>query len=361
MYQNRIKILFILPSLKAGGAERVMSFIADNLNEKWFDKKMIIVGYEEDKAFDVSNVDITFLNKSRVIFSFIDIIKIIKREKADIVIGSIGHINTLLAIISILFRKTKFIGRESSVSSIRQKFSSNNSFIGYIAQKNYKLLDAVICQSRDMYDDVRNLYNIDKNKCIVINNPISGNLSLKDSNNTDNQVKELITVGRLNKVKGHERILSVLAKLTYDWRYTIVGRGEEKDTLFDLIDRLGLKEKIRYIEFTNEVPKYLMESDLFLQGSYVEGFPNALLESCAVGTPAVVFNAPGGTKEIIEEDLNGYISENEEDFLQNVIKALELKDWNPLEIRNSVFSKFSKEIILNKYEELFKNLMEKKN
>ena len=44
---------------------------------------------------------------------------------------------------------------------------------------------------------------------------------------------------------------------------------------------------------------YLSDSDFFIQGSYVEGFPNSVLESCSVGTPVIAFNCPGGTKEII--------------------------------------------------------------
>ena len=96
---------------------------------------------------------------------------------------------------------------------------------------------------------------------------------------------------------------------------------------------------------------------MFIQGSFVEGFPNALLESCAVGTPVIAYNAPGGTKEIIEDDINGYLVTSSEEFLQKLEYALIKKDWNPEKIRNSVVKKFSSKEIINKYETIFTELI----
>ena len=76
---------------------------------------------------------------------------------------------------------------------------------------------------------------------------------------------------------------------------------------------------------------------MFLQGSYSEGFPNALLESCSVGVPVIAFNAPGGTKEIIDNGINGYIVENEEDYIS---KLKEDRIWDPKIVKDTVYKKF---------------------
>jgi glycosyltransferase involved in cell wall biosynthesis len=73
-----------------------------------------------------------------------------------------------------------------------------------------------------------------------------------------------------------------------------------------------------------------------------------------VGTPAIAFNAPGGTKEIIEHGVNGFLAGTEEEFLAY------LKESRPLEaqkIKSSVEAKFSQEHIIRKYETLFFELM----
>ncbi len=94
----------------------------------------------------------------------------------------------------------------------------------------------------------------------------------------------------------------------------------------------------------------------FVLSSFTEGFPNALLESCAVGTPVIAYDAPGGTKEIIENGVNGFIVKNEREFL-NKISYLVSTPLDPRTINKSVYKKFSKEVILFKYEQLFLNII----
>ena len=97
----------------------------------------------------------------------------------------------------------------------------------------------------------------------------------------------------------------------------------------------------------------MASNDLFLQGSYVEGFPNTVLESCFVGTPVLAFNAPGGTKEIIIHEENGYLVETEEEYEFYLNNRLNL---SPKNIRDSVANRFNKRKIITQYETLFTGL-----
>ena len=72
--KGKIKIIFILPSLVPGGAERVISFVAQNIDKKKFEPTLLIAGYKEETAYDVSNVKVKYLNKSRILFSIQSII-----------------------------------------------------------------------------------------------------------------------------------------------------------------------------------------------------------------------------------------------------------------------------------------------
>lgn len=353
MSHSKIKILFVLPSLKAGGAERVISFIATNLNEQIFETRLIVIGKKEDAVYETEGIEVNFLGKKRVMNAVPLMFKYLFTERPQIVMGSISHVNRLLGLFSFFFPSIKFVGREASVMSVMNKYSSSRKIKLPIFKNYFIRLAAIICQSEDMSNDLIQKFLVPKEKIYIINNPISGNLPLKTINSKTENKKQLLTIGRLSKEKGHKRILQALSKVNFDFDYTIVGTGNEEDIIFQLAKDLDLFKKITYIPHTNDVATILAKSDVFIQGSFVEGFPNALLESCVVGIPVIAFKAPGGTKEIIKNGINGYIVANESEFIQKINDLLFQEEWNPINIRHSVVEKFNKEHILGQYEQLF--------
>lgn len=351
---SKIKIIFLLPSLVAGGAERVMSFIAQNIDKEKFDATLLIAGDSIDNVYDVSKVKVKYLNKKRILTALPSIILEIIKARPDIVVSSISHVNAAMSIISPLFVGTKFIGREATISSKRKNEKKSRKWSPfYLINNGFKNLDKVICQSEDMSEDLINNFQVPRHKIVIINNPIS-NLTSSKQLKPVLEVKKFITVGRLTEVKGHLRILNVLSNLKNPFEYTIIGNGDLKDVIFAKIKELNLTDSVNHVPFTNQVNDYLAVSDLFLQGSYVEGFPNALLESCAVGTPVIAFNVPGGTREIVTNGINGFLVNNEKEFLE---KLKDNRQWNPKEIREFVFNKFNKEKIVKQYEALFFDIL----
>ena len=210
-----------------------------------------------------------------------------------------------------------------------------------------------------MKDDLITNYGFKQEKLIVINNPVTSDFEAKTEvhNFKSKELINFITVGRLAKPKGHKRILNSLAKLKFPFHYTIIGSGPEEENIKKLITKLNLDKKITFIPFTKEIPSYLASSDIYLQGSYVEGFPNALLESCAIGTPVVVFEAPGGINEIVENGINGYIAKTEDEYFNSILKMIDIGLWNPKIISNSVLKKYNEKEILKNYEAFFRELI----
>src|SRR5690606_11700338 len=199
--------------------------------------------------------------------------------------------------------------------------------------------------------DFINVFKIDKRKIVVINNPITNNSPLKETSRKKSKITRFITVGRLSNEKGHLRIIKLLSQLKFNFHYTIIGEGPLNDEIFKTISNFNLNDKVTHIPYTNNVAKYLSENDAFLQGSYVEGFPNTALESCLVGTPVIAFNVPGGTKEIILHGENGYLAENETEYLKFLNSPF--IDLYPDKIRSSITNRFSSEKIVMQYEKLF--------
>lgn len=343
------KIVFVLPTLTAGGAERVISFVAQHIDKNTFKSHLLILGSENEAAYTVKDINLTFLNKKRVLHAIPQLFWFLIEQRPNIVVSSIGHLNTIMGLLSVFFLKTKFIIREASVISAIRKFGKSNRLRHILSKVALLKTNYIICQSKDMASDFKKIYNVPDKKIVVINNPITTETDIK-SQNSDLKVQKYITVGRLSKEKGHSRILDLLSKSEKDFHYTIIGTGPEEKNVLDQISELNFEKKVTHIPFAPNVDDYLKTNDLFLQGSYVEGFPNAVLESCAVGTPVIAFNVPGGTKEIIEHDVNGYLVETEDQYLKylNISRV-----WNPINIHESVNKKFSKKTILQKYETLF--------
>ena len=94
----------------------------------------------------------------------------------------------------------------------------------------------------------------------------------------------------------------------------------------------------------------------FYKDPIIEGFPNTALESCAVGTPVIAFNVPGGTKEIIENNINGILVNSEKAFLDILEKIDALKKiYINKKVQEFTYNKFNKEKILNLYLDEFKS------
>ncbi|QXP52440.1 MULTISPECIES: glycosyltransferase [unclassified Cellulophaga] len=355
----KIKVLFILPSLRAGGAERVMSFISQSIDKNKFSPTLLIIENESESVYEIEGIPCVYLSKKRTLNAFGSIFSFLKKEKPDVVLSTLAHVNTMMAIQSIWFRKIKFIGREANVLSVLGKIQKNNSLLHKVfsAKRFYNLLNILICQSEDMKKDMITNYNLKPENITVINNPISDKFNLKEKNNIY-EIPNFITVGALEKRKGHERILESLSMLDFNFRYTIIGKGSEKENIKLKAAKLGLSNKIKFIPFSNDINTHLHKSNLFLLGSFVEGFPNALIEAIATGTKAIVFNCPGGINEILEPGINGYIAESNEEYSRYIKKALN-ENSDPKAIAKGVRERYDRDKILKLYENLFLKLNEK--
>jgi glycosyltransferase involved in cell wall biosynthesis len=359
MKNKKIHITFIIPSLAAGGAERILSFVAKNIDPVKFEPTLLVIGYEKDTVYNVNNLSVLYLEEPRVLKAIIPIIKYFKTKKPQIVVSSIFHLNTLIAFLSLGFPKIKFIAREANVLSVLAKQGNDNklNLSKSIIKKAYKLIDCLICQSNDMQNDMVKNYGVNFNKTTLINNPITENHQAKTQARAQSNMLRIITVGRLSKEKGHDRIIEVLSKLKFSFHYLIIGNGPEKENIFNLIKEKEIENQVSYIEYTKDVSSYLKQNDVFLQGSYSEGFPNALIESCVVGTPIIAFNAPGGIDEIIEPSENGFIVNSVEECIETLTQLNTNFTFSPKKVNQIVTERFNSKKIIGQYEELFLKLI----
>jgi glycosyltransferase involved in cell wall biosynthesis len=281
----------------------------------------------------------------------------LKRTRPHVVFSTLNHLNLLISIlIPFLPSKTVFVARESSLPSSNNLNAAYPRLFNYLYKTTLRRFQSIVCQSQAMKADLIRFYSMNADKITVIYNPVDFSLvpprtpKLKD----DSAVR-LISVGGLRPEKGHERLLQALGRCNTDFHYRIIGGGPLKARLQQLIIELNLQDRV---ELMGEIPlpyAYLSDADVLLQGSYFEGFPNAVIEAHACGTPVVAWNSPGGHHEIIIHGTNGWIIENEEQLLE-LITTRAFSQLRESEIIQLTASRYSVQQVVKAYEDLFQSL-----
>jgi len=351
------KILFIVPSMRGGGSERVISIILKHLSREKFDITLALLKkegkYLDDLPTDIKIID---LEVTQARFALVKIIKLILSQKPDIVFSTLGYLNILISIIRPFFSKNiKFIARESSIVSIQNKQEKYPKLFDFLFKNFYKNFDLIISQSNYMKNDLVQNYNIDSDKIEVINNPIDLENISKLSNEKLDEKIELLAVGRLDKNKNFKDIITILPNLNFT--LTILGEGKEKESLLNLAKQLKVEDRVKFLGFQSNPYKYMKNAKVLILTSKYEGFPNVILEANACGTPIVAYDCAGGTAEIVENGVNGYLVEcGDINELKKQIKITSRYKWDKNSIINQINSKYSSQKIILKYEKILYGL-----
>lgn len=347
-------ILFILPDLNMGGAERIITLLINNLDKNKFTPKLLLMrkeGYYLE-LLD-KNIEIIDIKTSRIRNAFFPIVKVLRTLKPDIVFGGWGEVSAYLAPIIPFFPKIRFIARETNIVSQHVIRPEIRFFYRF-----YNNFDTVIAQSDDMKYDLINNLKIREKKIIKINNPVDVDAVEAKSLELTNfpffkGFKNVVAIGNLSYRKGFDNLLKVFSYLKNENIFLyIIGEGDDKEKLIELKDSLQIKNVKFLGKITNPYP-YLKNADLFILSSRYEGFPNVLLEAGATGTFSLANNCKGGINEIIEDNVNGRIIsiEDHKNFAEE-IKITLSKKYDKNRIKNSIKNRFSKDKIIHQYEKI---------
>lgn len=355
---NITSIIFILPDLEMGGAERVICTIANHLPRDKFSPKLLLLRKEGAYLDYLKNdVEVIDLKINRIRHSIFPILAEIHKRKPDIIFCGFGEVNAYLSLFIPLFPKTKFIARETNVVSKHVTRREIRFFYRY-----YNNFHKIICQSDDMLKDLSENFKVKAEKLIKINNPVDFNFIQEKLKNAEKpacfsaESKNVVAIGNLSARKGFDNLLKVFTYLKNEnIKLHILGAGRDAEHLQKIKNEWGLTKVLFHGKQENPF-KFLNFADLFVLSSRYEGFPNVLLEAGACGTYSLANNCKGGISEIIETGINGEICniENHQQFAENLMGILSSKHDGE-RVKNSIKSRFSKEIILKQYQEILEN------
>jgi glycosyltransferase involved in cell wall biosynthesis len=367
------KIFFLIPSLTSGGSERVFSILANHLDhQKWDITVVVLDGSQRFYTINEDKVRVIDLQTPRVRQGFVKIFKLIRREKPDLVVSTLSHLNQFIALIKpFLPSKTRFIARESTILSVFHQQETVPAFRDFLVRWLYPSFDAIICQSQRMASDFNNYYKIPHSKLHIINNPVdtegvkrSGNFE-SFPNIVSNVVSKkaafrFVSVGRLSTEKGLDKALRILAQLdNLDFEYHLIGEGNQRKRLEELAKMLGISEKVSFQGVQKNPFVWMDSADFLLLTSEFEGFPNVLLEAGAVGTPSIAFACGGVVAEIIEEGINGFIVPDgaEAAFSAAILRGIKTT-FDRKKIQDLTKEKFGVEKIVKEYAAIFLRVIE---
>ena len=351
MEQNKkIKLLVITPTLQCGGSEKYVAMLCNHINTQKFDVTVVVL--DNADAFYSINTTVVDLKIKHVRNSLFKLRAVVRKYTPDIVFSTANHLNIYLAFFRrMLPQKMIIVARESSVVSINSKRAKFGILYNWLIKKYYQRFNHIICQSQYMQQDLINNYNITAGQTTVINNAVEENQRPSPSKENKNTI--LITVSRLSEEKGIDRLIRAVAQLSVPFSFHIIGDGDKRNELQHLINQLQLQDKV-FLEGQKQYPFTGMEeANLFLMGSYYEGFPNSLLEAGVLGIPVVAFDVPGGINEIITDGENGLLvkGSNEKLFAAAIENALAIH-FNRQQIKMNTLQRFSAGNIVKKVEDL---------
>ena len=304
------KIAFAIPSLGSGGAERVVSILANELVQRGYDVSVIMVG-NDCVAYPVLNqVKLIKLNceqlygKENTAPRFYHRIKKIRsaiaNNKFDLVISFMSEvsIDVCLAVLGMRIpvivseRNDPAIDPASRAKQLMRKilyFRAN----GYVFQT----------PDAQAYFDRR----IQRKSCIILN-PLTTQMM---EPYTGLREQRIVAVGRLNRQKNYSLLLSAFADFSQefpDMILEIYGDGPQRQEIEDQIRTLFLQEKVLMKGFCKDVHQQIYNAAFFVMTSDFEGMPNALLEAMALGLPCISTDCRcGGPRMMIDHGTSGLL------------------------------------------------------
>ena len=314
-----MKILFLISSLSSGGAERVVSLLANHLCGQYevtiatFAKEESF--YPLDKCIRHMKLDL-LIDSATPLHTLLNTWQRIRRlqefflvERPDVVVSFMSHTN-LLAIFAAKAVRIPIIVSE------RITYDFYGSSILNVARRIlYPFANALVVQTqrdRENYPFV--------SKAFVIPNLVAIPSEVRPIKRREQVV---LAVGRLENVKGFDLLISAFGKLkSKDWRLVIVGEGSQRNKLEALIRKIGA-DNIFLAGRQNNMEEWYQKASIFVLSSRKEGFPNVLLEAMAHACACIAFDCPYGPSEIPENGKYGLLVEQQnEEFLLFALENL---------------------------------------
>jgi GalNAc-alpha-(1->4)-GalNAc-alpha-(1->3)-diNAcBac-PP-undecaprenol alpha-1,4-N-acetyl-D-galactosaminyltransferase len=359
-----MRLTLVISSLSSGGAERVMSILANYWSVKgWqitlltFNDALTLPFYELDKRIKYIPLGITSQSPDKVTASWNNLRRIqllrkaIYESKPDVVISFLDRTN-IITLLATRGLKLPVIVSERNDPAM---YPAGKIWIR-MRQFIYPHASKIVVQSQRASNYFSDSI---KSSICIIPNPVLVPPKVDESTKKTLHKYSLISIGRLESQKGFELLIKAFAKLKLnysEWSLTILGDGSLRSELESLVKQLELTNQVHFLGRVKNPYDFLKQADIFVMSSRFEGFPNALCEAMASGLPVISTDCPSGPREIIRNGVDGILVANED--ITALSKAIEHLMSNEDERKRlaakapEITQRFSLETVMRMWEEV---------
>ncbi|MDC0358381.1 glycosyltransferase family 4 protein [Oligoflexia bacterium] len=317
-----MKITFVVNALTAGGAERIVTTLANYWSEKGWQVTILTFDNGSTPPFytlneqvihiplNVGTAAFPLLKKLLSIPGIIRQLRLaIKKAEADTVIAFMDQANILTALaarklpVNVLVSERVHPAMSSIV--LPEKFFLTRFVMESVRNFAYGFADHVVLlseHSKTYYPKALH------KKIAVIPNPVLTHS--EPAPDLELRGPCVLAMGRLTAQKNFPLLISAfknVADRQPDWRLVIVGEGEQRSALEEQIAALNLTGRILLPGLTKTPLGVLKQAEIFVLSSDWEGFPNVLCEAMLCGKACVATDCLTGPSEIIEHEQNGLL------------------------------------------------------
>lgn len=348
---------------KSGGTENVTLLIANELCKK-SEYNIHIVSLEKRKEIPFFNIDerikcdhlYTRINRS--ITHIFGIIRRLKKYVKDNNIDILVDVDCILDIYSLpvkFFTGVKIVSWEH-FNYYQNPFVSYRKIARRMSAKWANMIVTLTKEDVGYYSENLKL----KSPIKYIYNPIILKGKVANYKKTS---KTIISVGRLTYQKGFDMLVDIAKEILPkypDWRWLILGDGEDYDNLKKSIIENGLEKQLLLTGNVTNINDYYSKSAFYVMTSRFEGLPMTLLEARSYKIPIVSYKCKTGPSELIKNGVNGYlIEENDKDAMISAIEKMILDENLRENFSNHSMDdmdSFKLDTIIKQWEELFGEL-----
>jgi glycosyltransferase involved in cell wall biosynthesis len=329
--KQRTKLLLLIPHLGGGGAEQVTAQLVRHLDPQHFEIHLALIAKDGHGAKPIPRwVRVHRLHRKRVRHAWLQLIRLIRAERPDVILSGMAHLNFLLLLLKpFLPTRTRILLRQNTTASA----ATQTTFTRLLYRRLYPRADVVLCQSDAMATDLATNFGVERDKLKVVSNPINvqairaASASVSQSCWPAKARPRLLYAGRLAAEKGLDLLLHAMREVQQQHPHlhlTILGAGPEEARLRQLSLKLNLETAVSFPGYKQNLSAFYAQATLFVLPSRYEGMPNALLEAAAAGLPLAATPCSAGLSNLLQDAPGTWLAQSisAESIASTILTAL---------------------------------------
>ncbi|WP_078118079.1 glycosyltransferase family 4 protein [Thiosocius teredinicola] len=354
-----MNLVLVISSLQAGGAERVMTEMANYWAVEGHRIRLITFAPSASDDFypldpRVERISLDYRRDTngiseKLVFNWTRLLALrrqLTRLRPAAVISFMDSTNVLSILAS------AGLGAKTLISIRNNPKSRSLPYFWSLGRRlTYRFATAVVAQTEGAADWLRQSLGV---SAVVIPNPLPSFAPI-----AIDKEPLVLCVGRLIYEKAHDTLISAFSRIAHEhpsWRLVILGDGPLREKLNAQISELELTNRVVLVGAVKDVATWYAKASVYVHSSRSEGFPNALLEAMAMSLPVVSTKCEFGPTDIIEHGENGLLVES--DDIEGLASAIVSLISSP-RLRNDlgrtaslVKEKYDQRRIMGRWEEL---------